>query len=321
MGEADEPTIGRLFRHALRPAWGLAVLSHEGDGKRHYLFEDGSRRALARDFDSLMTPIEKPTPEQHAAYARLQKLVGARSSQRPSEGAGAEAEEFEAQLARLRGTFPAGLSDPKWVVDFRASALGVSPGRDAAIESARARLGTETLDALLSARRFEEVWALASSLGRESGLLLSSFKGRRVPSGEPLHELAVALRGLLSDEGPYGARFDRYVQALTLAFGKAPSWELATLASALIFPSDHVYVEPKNFRRLIKATRARRALPATPSGATYAMLLGLARSLARKLAEHGEAPRDLLDVRDFMCVTLAPARGVEPRADASKSVK
>lgn len=299
----EASTADGLYQHSLRPDWGVAVLAHEGDGKRHYLFQDGCRRALAQGFDALMTRIAQPSPEQHATFARLSKLAVTRPLHERSEGVSSGTDDFETRLTRLHRLFPAGLSDPKWVHDFRTTGVGSALGRDAAVESARTQLSTQKLDALLSARRPEEAWELALSVLRESGLLRPAHLKLRAPSGEPLHELVVALRGLLSEEGPYAPRFDRYLRALAAALGKAPSWELATATPALFFARDQVYVELANFRRLVKAGKTRHAIPQQPSGAAYAVTLGLARSLARKLTEHGDAPRDFLDVRDFMTLT------------------
>lgn len=311
MSASEEPTSAELYRHSLRPNWGLAIVFHEGDGKRHYLFQDGQRRVLTHEFEPLMTRVVEPTAEQTAIYAVLRSLAAAHLRDQRADRPNPGSEPFDAQLSGFRAAFPAGFSDTKWVADYRAA-------RDLAIERARAQLGMETLDALLSARDFGGAWALALSLLGESGLLPPGQLKQPAPRDEALHELAVALRGLLSDDGPYAARFDRYVLALTAALGKAPSWELATLPSALLFPSEHVYVELSNFRRLIRASRMRRAIPAHPSGAVYAGLLALARSLLRRLGLRGEAPRDLLDIRDFVAVTLAPARAAKlppvPRA-------
>lgn len=304
MSASEELHLGDLYLHSLRPAWGVAVLFNERDGKRHYLFQDGQKRALALDFDTLMTRVEAPTSEQHAVYARLRKLAGSRPGGERAEQGSSEAEDLEAQLVRLRQNYPGGLTDPKWEAEVRGT--GTALGREAAIEHARAELLPEALDALLSARRFEEVCARWAAVLTKSGLVPAAQLKKPVPSGQASHELAVALRGLLSEDGPYAARFDRYVNALTVAFGKAPSWELATAPSALVNPREHIYVELVNFRRLAKARKPRRTIPTRPSSAAYAVLLVLGRALAHRLAEQGEAPRDLLDVRDFMVLTRAP---------------
>jgi hypothetical protein len=298
----EESPIAGLFVHSLRSDWGLAILSHELDGKRHYLFQDGQKRALASSFSALMKRVEAPTQEQHAAYARLRKLVGPRRQDGTTDSAA-----FEAQLDRLRQNFPGGLSGPKWEEEVRGSSGDKALARDAALEHARTELSREKLDALLSARHFEKVWSLVVSVLQQSTLVPATQLKLPVPN-ERVHDLAVALCGLLSDGGVHADRFDRFVAAYTVATGKSPSWELATAPMALLYPREHVFVELPNFRRQLKVNGSRRAIPARPSGSAYAVILAHTRQLVHKLTENGEAPRDLLEVRDFMAVTLGPVR-------------
>jgi len=298
----DESPIAGLFIHARRSDWGLAVLSHELDGKRHYLFQDGQKRALASGFDEMMKRVEAPTLEQHAAYARLQKLVGPRGQAR-----GADSEAFATQLEQLRKAYPGGLSGQKWEDEVRGSSGEKALGRDAAIALAREELSRGRLETLMSARQFDKVWATVVTVLQKSGLVPASQLRMNV-SSERVHDLAVAVCGLLSDSAPSPERFDRFVTVLTSAAGRIPTWEVVTAPSALLHPREHVLVELSYFRRQLKANGSRRALPPRPTGSAYAVALAHTRALVTKLTEHGEAPRDLLEVRDFMAVTLGPVR-------------
>ncbi len=297
----EKSPIAALFVHTVRSEWGLAILSHELDGKRHYLFQDGQRRALATGFDAMMKRVEAPTLEQHAAYAKLRKLVAPRRDDGAKGWAG-----FEEQLERLRGAYPGGLSGTKWETELRSSSAD-KLGRDAAIEQARADLSREQLDALSSARHFEKIWNLVVSVLQKSGLVPAAQLKQPVRA-ERMHDLAVAACQLLADSGLHADRFDRFVAVLTAATGKSPSWELVTAPAALLYPRDHVHVELQNLRRQLKVIGSRRAIPALPSGAAYGFVLAQIRALVHKLTDHGEAPRDLLEVRDFMASTLAPPR-------------
>ena len=249
-----------------------------------------------------MKRIEAPTLEQHTAYTKLRKLVGpGRQDGTPNSAA------FEAQVERLRQSYPGGLSGPKWEAELRGSDADQALGRDAAIAHARTELARERLDTLLSARQFDKVWALVMSVLQKSGLLPAAQARLTVPS-ERVHDVAVAVCSLLSDSAVKADRFDRLVTTLTVATGRIPSWELVTAPCALLYPREHVYVELGNFRRQLKVNGSRRALPARPTGAGYAIALAHTHALVRKLTEYGEAPRDLLEVRDFMARTLGPAR-------------
>src|SRR6185295_13412448 len=99
-------------------------------------------------------------------------------------------------------------------------------------------------------------------------------------------------------------RFDRYVAALTARAGEPARWEVATALSALVDPTEDVCVHPKFFGLQLKAIGLQATVGARPTGAAYARLLIVARDIAKKLTEQDEVPRDLLDVHDFMRMTL-----------------
>lgn len=300
----EEPAIPVLFAHKRCVDWGVGILASENDGKRHYLFQDGQERILANAFDALMTRIERPTPEQYAAFAQLRKLLLTRSPKGGAVPTTAAAAKFEAQMTRFHETYPAGFSDPMWTGEAAESAP--LRKRQVLIDQAREEFSSEALDTLLSSQRFDGVWELVMSVLRR-GELVSPGQLRHKPTGETVHEFAAAVREVLYGAGPYVGRFDRYVAALTAALGKPPSWELATALSAVVHPSEHVCVELVMFRRQAKAIATRRAIATRPSGAAYTAGLALARSLVNKLGEHAEVPRNLLDVRDFIMFTLTTA--------------
>ena len=48
-----------LYRHEVRPEWGLALMVREEDRFRAYQFEDGRLRKIREDFDDLMRPVDE----------------------------------------------------------------------------------------------------------------------------------------------------------------------------------------------------------------------------------------------------------------------
>ena len=122
------------------------------------------------------------------------------------------------------------------------------------------------------------------------------------------------MREVLYGKAQYEPRFERYVAALTTYTGEAAHWELATAVSALVHPAEHVCVHPTVFRLQLKATSSPAIPAARPTSAGYARFLGTTRAIAKKLAEQGEEPRDLMDVHDFIRVTLKNAPKVRVAA-------
>jgi hypothetical protein len=315
----DDSQFPSLFTHRLRAAWGVGVFAGETDGKRRYLFENGEERTLAGGFHDMMRRVEKPDAEQQATYARLRAELARREHgdhAAPSKPSGFA---FPDQLARLHETYPAGLSDPKWTAESRGEGAEIRAPRhrQPTIRDAQEKLSREALTSLIKGQQFAKVWEQVVAVLRQTDLVPSAQLKLKAVGGEAERDLALALRELLYGKAVFGTRFDHYLAAFQAAFGQPPHWELATALSALVHPTEHVCVDPAVFRKQLKASSSRRTIPAQPSSAGYASCLALARLVANKLAEQGEIPRDLLEVRDFVAFTLKGP----PRKSAGPSRK
>lgn len=312
MTSSIENPFPPLLRHAVRADWGVGILAGEKDGKHRYLFENGEERTLASGFTAMMLRVEKPSDEEQAAYARLRGILAARA---PSDGVRPGGLDFGEQLRTFHAGYPGGLSDPKWVGDVRGegAAQRAPRHRQPLIEDARQLLSQKVLDSFVSAQQFGQVWdAVTKVLGR-SDLVSAAQLKLKAPGDEQKRVLALAVRELLYGAGAYDLRFDRFCTAFTAAFGAPPRWELATALSAVVHPTEHVCVEATAFRKQLKAAGSHRAVSAQASGSGYASLLGVVRLIANKLSEHGELPRDLFDVRDFITLTLKPVAKKKPK--------
>jgi hypothetical protein len=301
----DETAAPTLFAHTLRKEWGVGILSGENQGKRSYLFENGAERTLASGFHELMREVEQPNAEQQMIGARLHAVLLSRGDAKPAAAVKTSGPSFAEQLGTLRRIYPGGLADPKWVAEVRGR-------RDEAIERARTELSAEALDSLLGEERFEEVWALVRATVNGADIAPNSARISNKKQITPPAALAGAVRELLYGAAPDEQRFDRYLAAFAAAFGRSASWETATALLALVHPKQHVCVAPTAFRKQLKALSPRGAIASQPNGSDYARLLGVGRVILGKLAENGEAPRDLFDAYDFICLTLRPAAKKAP---------
>jgi len=313
--EADNTEFPSLFAHTLRKEWGVGVLASEKDGKRRYLFENGEERTLANGFHQMMLRVETPSPDQQVAFARLQGILAGRARDPDAAGAKPTGWSLGNQLAKFRESYPAGVSDPDWIAEVRGGASG-SQSRQSILKDAQEQLSAKAIDSLLSGQKFTELWELVVALVSRGNLVPSSQLKLKAPSGEPLRVLAVAIRELLHGTPSYDKRFDRFLSAFEAAVGAAPGWELATALSALVHPIEHVCIEPSMFKKQLKVSSIKRTIAARPSSTGYASFLSIARLVANKLAEQGEVPRDLWDVRDFIVFTLKPV----PKPKAPKKI-
>jgi len=303
---ANESRSPSLFAHKNRKDWGVGVLAWEANGKRGYLFDNGEERTMASGFFELMRRVEHPSAEENAACGRLQRILAARANAHASARLGAT---FADHVEKFRETYPDGLQDAKWLIEVRGEGAGrrAPRHRDAMVREAKEQLSSAALDALISSQKHEQVWNLVTSvLGRSDLVPAAQMRKPKSVTGEQHRGLAVAARDLLYGKTPYEQRFEHYLGALAGFFGEPARWEIATALSALVHPKEHVCVHPAIFRQHLKATGSRGTIAARPSNAAYARLLTIARFVSSQLVGQGEAPRDLLDVHDFIRIALKP---------------
>lgn len=321
----DDTNLPKLFAHATRKEWGVGVLAWEMGNKRGYLFHDGVERTLAAGFYEMMGIVEHPSADQQVLCQRLRRILAGRATANAHRLINdTNGQTFYDQVSRLRKTYPAGLLDPKWVEEVRGE--GAKPRslrrRTTLIADAKQQLSAPALDALISSQRYGQVWdTVVALLGNSDLVPKSQLAPVKVVRSEQQRELALAMREMLYGSGAYEPRFNRFLSALSAHSGKPASWEIATAISAIVHPTEHVCVHATVFRLQFRIIGTPGSPPAAkPTGAGYARALAASRVVIQKLAEQGEAPRDLLDVHDFIRVTLkaaAPARVVGAKATAA----
>jgi len=314
----DDSRLPSLFAHTTRKDWGVGVLAWEAGGKRGYLFEDGEERTMASGFHELMRKVEQPSPDQKAASLRLARVLASRAS----ASSNSNGPTFSDQLQRFHEMYPGGLSDPKWATDVRGEGVEQRTPKHRAgqILAAQQALSLAALDALIGSQKYEQVWDLVVGALSHTDLVPSAqLKKPKSPTGEQQRDLAVALRELLYGKSPYEQRFDRYVTTLAAYLGEPARWEISTAISALVHPTEHVCVHPTVFRLQIKVTGSRSTAAARPTSAGYTRLLIVTRVVAKKLIENDESARDLLDVHDFIRLTLKPPSKARLSSVKSKS--
>ncbi len=306
MTTSIEDPFPPLLRHSMRTDWGVGVLAEEKDGKHRYLFEDGGERMLASAFTKMMLRVENPSDDERAAYARLRGILAARA---PNGETRPGVLDFAEQLRVLHAAFPGGLSDPRWIAEIRGEGAPAREPRHRApaIAEAGELLGQKNLDSLASAQQFGQIWGAAVQVLSGTDLMSAAHLKLKPLGEEHKRGLALAVRDLLHGGAPYDKRFDRFCAAFTVALGEPPRWALATALSAVVHPTKHVCVEPISFNRQMKASSSHRPVAPRPNGSGYASFLSIVRLIAHKLSEHGELPRDLFDVRDFIMLTSKPA--------------
>lgn len=111
---------------------------------------------------------------------------------------------------------------------------------------------------------------------------------------------------MLYGDGAYEARFDRFVA--TLAEAQLATWPLATVLSALVFPTEHTFVKPSYYEKQAALLSFDLRYERVPSAAAYGRMQALAEDLGKRLTAQGQTPRDKMDVYSFIGRTLSPQK-------------
>lgn len=303
MSDFDQQT---LFQHISRREWGGALVAWERNGRRGYQFEDGHLRVFAASHYHLLERIAASLDRVRTLNAllglpdRKPEEASARTSGGPS---------LEEQVAYFVAAFPGGFAGEAWQAERRGVAeRSRKRHRRPAIERAQKELTTAYLDGCLDGGREKEGLATLAGVLAETDLVPSPHV-RRLTDLPPNRARAVliGLFDLLHAGSSAEVRMVQWVQALTRGTGRKPTWPLATAPLALVYPDEHVCVHRASFVAQAAELGLRPRVAATPSGSDYAPLLAMAERVRARLVALECAPADLLDVHDFMVLTLTAA--------------
>lgn len=313
-----QPAITPLVRHTKKQEWGRALLLWRREEKRAYQFEDGSMRVFAERFCSMLQPSLEPDPvlraqlrEQAVASGHVGVAIGG-SKGKANRG---PMPTIADQVSVFATLFDGGFAGTAWRNACRASGTKKTLKRhvDPAVERAQVELSEATLRAHLdSGNPRAIVDTMISIVGSTS--LATKTQLAAVGSLEVDAALGVAFVEFLYDVGG-AARgpLDRLrIELARLGLKKVP-WTVLTAAKALLHPETHLFVRPAAIREQAKLLMPGFKLSTVPTPDAYARCLEMAVGIRNALRTAGLAPRDLLDVAEFMRVTMSKSQREELR--------
>ncbi|MDH3201408.1 MAG: hypothetical protein OEM15_11000 [Myxococcales bacterium] len=310
MAETTPSVPPRVFEHDSRKDWGRSVLLVEIPDKRTFLFEDGAERSFRPDYWHKMELVELQPNEA----VRIDRL--ARRNQAPAPGSGRKSKAppkkpditFEQQVAYFMKLYPVGFEDEAYIKAERGEA-GTKAGeklKEAALERAEEQLSRKRVSKMVDGDLIDELHQLAYEflVGTKSTVQKAEATRFKNMPAEARIGFAESLRELLYGDRSYPIRFDSFVAALDVEGG--PTWPLATLLQALVYPTDHLFVKPTFMKKQALILDIDPKYDTTPNSTTYEQFMKAGQKTMELLQEAGQRPRDMWDVHTFICKTLSP---------------
>ena len=307
---APAPTnLGGLFEHVSRPKWGLATCVANGDAHASFQFQDGKLRKIGVSFIHLMNEVDRPLDESERIQSELAAKAGLTLSRRNAREAGDTLYTVAQQTQLFRTDFPLGFGDAEYIKKHRGTSKKKTAKRhrDAAIERAKRLFGRRELFQLIASAQHDVVMErVAELLGSTSLASKRQLEPLQALDADGQRRAASALCELLYGDVDMATAMQRWINALA-AGGRGVSWQLATAPLALVHPNKHLCVAHTTIAQQARWLAPRLEAKREPTGKLYVRLLQLCRRLVNELDALDLRPRDLLDVHDFMALTLRPA--------------
>jgi hypothetical protein len=300
----DTHTQDALYRHEKREQWGVALFVWERDGKRAFRFADGEVRVFKKGFYEMMIPA--PTPSDGSAD-ELRALVLSGGSGKKNEIIPSVAD----QLVLFLAEYPDGFAGDAWHDGHRGQHVEgtrrLKRHRNPALTDARQQLSYTGITELVSASNHTGVRdALVEVLAATD--LVPGAQVNTLRETRPSRELSLAIQAITRD--PERASIKALQAALITAQGPASSWQILTAPLSLLAPQEHICVRPNAMMSQGKIVMLRFTAPKLTE-AGYQRYLDIAKFVQRELTQLGHAPHDMLDLHDFMAVTLRPGARAE----------
>lgn len=301
--------LGSLFKHVSRPEWGLATRVANGHTHASFQFQDGKLRKFGLGYIHLLEEVDRPLDESERIQTELAAKAGLTLSRRSARALGDTLYTVTQQAQLFRTDFTEGFVDPAFVKKHRGTSKKhtAKRHRDTAIERAKKLLGRSELLQLVAAAQYDVVMDRVVELLNSTSLVTKrQLEPMQRLDADGQRRAATALCEILYGDVVMATAMQRWINALA-AGGRGVSWQLATAPLALIHPGKHLCVAHKSVAEQARWLAPRLDVKREPTGNLYVRLLQLSRRLITELDALDLHPRDLLDVHDFMLLTLRPA--------------
>lgn len=298
-----------LFKHTMRPLWGLAVLAYEDDDKKAFQFEDGKVRLFKNEYLKFLQAVDAPLDQSARTLARLGAQNDTSADAKAGESTGTVLP-IDAQIMYFSEKYAEGFASGTWQATRRGvgALKRLKRHRNPAIAEAQSFLNREEMTRLMQAGEHAQI--VAQLVHALDGCDLVSKKMASdiaVVYEERAIPLVQALFALLHEtEEALAVRFERWYTELQRVCHSTPSFNLATAPLALAKPEEHICVRSAPFLRQAAWMAPRLASDRAVTGRNYQRWLEMATQMRAILDKAGLQVGDNLDLHDFISETMTP---------------
>lgn len=301
--ETVEDGIPALVRHTKRAQWGLAIVVRKLDDRAIVQFQDGRLRKFKEGYYHMLESVDRP-------YDVTMELVDALRSMLPDEDQKKREKrrrpiEIDEQVEYFGEKYDGGFVAEDYTTTHRGDGRKrpLKRHRDGLVAKAAEKLTRKALSGDL-----EVAWKGMVSVLKMSDLVAA--KERKVFAGideDDRQDVVDAVRVLLYGKALLTQRFDACVSVMERAMGQTPSWPLMTFYPGVVHAKEEVVVAPDLYQRQARWMAPGLRCSDRPMGLLYERMRAMVQGVREALLKREFEPRDMLDVRDFMWLTLKPA--------------
>ncbi len=307
-GQFDGSELTVLYHHVNKPEWGVGVALKEEEGKVSIQFEDGKVRAFPEAYYHFIENSPKPSDQAQVLIAELiamspigQAASGKKKARKPVTPAVV----FEEQVTHFLELFPGGFESDAYKEAHRKRSSGAQTKkhRDRIVDKTIKWLGPDAWD-----KSADELFKYAVKIANYSDMIPSKER-KAFEAIEAVHHEPVmaALQNLLHGEHAVEYRLDAFFLTLRRAIGEQPSWIMGTYFLGIFHNNQFPLVKRDIYRKQAAAIAPNVDVPKKPSGAAYRRIIDMMSVLRDSLSKRdGLTPADLLDVHNFVSLTLKP---------------
>jgi hypothetical protein len=298
-----------LFKHTMRPNWGLAILAYEDDDKKAFQFEDGKVRLFKNEYLQLLQAVDTPVDQSARTLARLGNQTEESTDSKATKSKG-QVLPIDAQIMYFSEKYPDGFAGAAWQAKHRGVGVKrrLKRHRNPAIAEAQEFLNHDEMSRLMQAGEHAQIVArlvvtlegcdlVSKKMASDVAVV---YEERAIPL---VQALFVLLHGT---EQSLAVRFERWYTELQRVCHGKPSFSLATAPLALAKPEEHICVRRACFLRQAAWMAPRLASERAITGRNYQRWVEMAAQMRSVLDEAGLQVGDNLDIHDFISETMAP---------------